>query len=603
MKTFFKSLVAVATVVLALVVASAAYSQECSFGQSTEHQTPGFFWSGLPEGQFYGRVWVLGSSPLISNGTAEFFCTEDAPAESSNGPCRADAGNSSDGRVVVSGNWGSPGVTGCPNAANDGDAPNGILATSIVGARDTRYILAALGYGQDVNGYAVEFTHPNLDSEIPSRSLKAPLANFSFSGTTATATIRWEAATTNDDCSQTILPTCPQGGPRQALDGYHLYARVARCDAVLPRHVSDFMPPLGLGPVAPMSTPGNPLIANTKTSETFQLPFDPDGVDCTHVAIGLVAGGPPDPNQAVSGHHESTLVGLIDRDGDTILDATDNCPNTPNTDQRDDDLDRVGNVCDNCPAAPNTDQKDSDSDLVGDACDNCDFDANPNQEDADGDGVGDLCDNCRDDSNPGQTDGDRDGEGDACDNCNAIPNPEQEDGDLDGVGDACDNCPGAPNPGQANSDTDTFGDACDNCPADANQNQADGDDDKLGDVCDPCPTVPKDPGSPTQDPDDCVQELENIFISFTSTEGKGSGTVRWDSKAEIDLLGFNVIRFDAQGRRIQENDTRIPCNQCFTSAGSTYRFIVPKHKSGRNIFIEMLRQNGLIVVFGPAIRE
>jgi hypothetical protein len=33
-----------------------------------------------------------------------------------------------------------------------------------------------------------------------------------------------------------------------------------------------------------------------------------------------------------------------------------------------------------------------------------------------------------------------------------------------------------------------------------------------------------------------------------------------------------------------------------------YTYIIPKHRSGRNIFIEMLRVNGTIQVFGPAQR-
>ncbi len=58
-----------------------------------------------------------------------------------------------------------------------------------------------------------------------------------------------------------------------------------------------------------------------------------------------------------------------DLDGDGIPDDADNCPGTPNADQKDSDGDGVGDACDNCPDVPNPDQQDSDGDGRGDACD------------------------------------------------------------------------------------------------------------------------------------------------------------------------------------------------------------------------------------------
>jgi hypothetical protein len=105
----------------------------------------------------------------------------------------------------------------------------------------------------------------------------------------------------------------------------------------------------------------------------------------------------------------------LDTDGDTVVDAQDNCPTTTNAGQ-----------------------ENADADAFGDACDNCPSDANPGQDDSDGDGTGDLCDNCPGNANALQADTDGDDVGDACDNCPDYPNASQADTDGDGLGDACD---------------------------------------------------------------------------------------------------------------------------------------------------------------------
>src|SRR6267142_1502307 len=171
---------------------------------------------------------------------------------------------------------------------------------------------------------------------------------------------------------------------------------------------------------------------------------------------------------------------------------------------------------------------------------------------------------------------DSDGVPDTFDNCRYVSNPNQLDTDGDHVGDACDNCAGIPNPGQENMDLDCQGDVCDNCPTIPN--------------CD-------------QNPQVCAQVCENVAISFSSPLGKGSGTVFWDTTREIDLIGFNIVELDSKGNRTQLNPSLIRCFECVTGVGNLYSQPVPKHKSGHNIFVEMLRVNGNVQVCGPAVRQ
>ncbi len=222
-----------------------------------------------------------------------------------------------------------------------------------------------------------------------------------------------------------------------------------------------------------------------------------------------------------------------DGDGDGIADGCDNCPTTSNADQRDDDLDGVGNPCDpdddndavcdvggpqpngtpgtppggcalsaagsdSCPgtaAGASVDvngcssvQVDQDGDGICNpgkssptwctGSDNCPAISNPNQADWDSDGVGDACD-----------DSDGDTVFDSTDNCRTVANGplewyipgvgNQTDSDADGVGDACDNCPSAANAGQADFNGNGVGDACE-----------DSDGDTVLDAADNCPAWP-----------------------------------------------------------------------------------------------------------------
>ena len=123
-----------------------------------------------------------------------------------------------------------------------------------------------------------------------------------------------------------------------------------------------------------------------------------------------------------------------DIDGDTIPDADDNCPETANEDQADFDGDGIGDVCDD----------DVDGDGVLNADDNCSntpagvtVDVNgcgETGDDKDGDGILNDSDNCPETANEDQNDFDGDGTGDVCD----------DDVDGDGVLNEDDNCSNTP---------------------------------------------------------------------------------------------------------------------------------------------------------------
>ena len=171
---------------------------------------------------------------------------------------------------------------------------------------------------------------------------------------------------------------------------------------------------------------------------------------------------------------------LGDDDNDGILNGEDNCPQKKNANQKDTDLDGLGNKCD--PDDDNdgftdaeenrvgSDTKDPNStpvsiltDADGDGepndVDNCPNIANSNQKDFDLDGLGNVCDD--DDDNDGFTDAEENNKGSDPRNPNSTPVSILTDADSDGIDDSWDNCLGKANPNQKDTDQDGLGNACD----------------------------------------------------------------------------------------------------------------------------------------------
>ena len=93
-----------------------------------------------------------------------------------------------------------------------------------------------------------------------------------------------------------------------------------------------------------------------------------------------------------------------------------------------------------------------------------------------------------------------------------------------------------------------------------------------------------------------MDPAEGVIRAWTFDPDGGFGEAIWTWDGERCAI-------DSKGTRTQQNVALIRCEECVTGVGHSYSFVVPKHKSGHNIFIEMLRALGTVQVFGPAVRQ
>ena len=216
--------------------------------------------------------------------------------------------------------------------------------------------------------------------------------------------------------------------------------------------------------------------------------------DPAPVAIGDTADHPASAGPVQYAPAEG-VTDTSDRDGDLVFDIHDNCINVANPDQKDTDLDGLGDACD----------PDLDGDSVPNGMDNCLETPNASQSDVNKNGKGDACD----------TDADSDGIMNAKDNCWLVPNADQKDLDTDGLGDLC--------------DSDMDGDGVPDCLTNA----------LASDSCDHFPSDPKqwallnaadaaNPLSPSE---------QRRPISGVGSAASGSSS----SLAVIAIVGFLVV--------------------------------------------------------------
>lgn len=94
----------------------------------------------------------------------------------------------------------------------------------------------------------------------------------------------------------------------------------------------------------------------------------PAGESCVAGVCGGVASGGVDAASGGGGAPGGdATMSIVDRDGDGIADASDNCPDVANPDQGNEDGDAFGDACDPCPI--DTNNADPDGDGVGGICD------------------------------------------------------------------------------------------------------------------------------------------------------------------------------------------------------------------------------------------
>lgn len=238
----------VVTLVLAVacILATPASAQQCPFSQPFGHA--GLLGVGITgcndSGPVSGFAYAVGTT--ATSGNANIVCEQDGEDALGATGCIG-AGGPGDGTVLIDGNWGNVGVTGCPNGAGaEGVGRNVIVVRDNSGAN----LVLSVGYSVDFGGYLAEFAHRdtgelscrNATGGSASRSVDVRGVNKGGDTTTTTVTVDAVpvAPTILSDCDPDStavafgIPTCTEGSLSVAPG--RLLSRVGACDG---RDLSD----------------------------------------------------------------------------------------------------------------------------------------------------------------------------------------------------------------------------------------------------------------------------------------------------------------------------------------------------------------------------
>jgi hypothetical protein len=94
----------------------------------------------------------------------------------------------------------------------------------------------------------------------------------------------------------------------------------------------------------------------------------------------------------------------------------------------------------------------------------------------------------------------------------------------------------------------------------------------------------------------------NFTIDLGGLEFRDGALLSWATDCEIAVQGFNVVRLLFRGstvERIQLNGAPIACQGCDDGIGYGYTFLVPRHRSIHNLFIEAVFIDGRAKYLGP----
>jgi hypothetical protein len=487
-----------------------------------------------------GFAYSLGNRATSAG--SDIICEEDGQVVL-NGTC-AGVGPAGDGNVYINGNWGSPGVVGCPNPTGQRGIGRNVFTVVSLGSQAA---LLSVGYEIGFAGYPAELAYPASSLEVACGepgSEVIRLIRSERTGTEILIDVTVSAPWVHNDCDPGSVAqqhpetqTCTEGVFPEVTRG-SLYHSAAPCRSLvgdLRTSAWTFAGTPNADGTARLTVPnpGEELCVRVGASyriggeeipavggfiEVFGGRICPDA---DQDGVNLCDGDCNDANPTVHPGAAEICDGL-DNDCDTLVDeglgsttcGVGACSRTVNN--------CVGGVAQTCvpgqPSPERCDGLDNDCNGAADETDNdqdgfaicldCD-DGNPEvhpgvpevcngidddcsggaDDDADGidtdaDLLNNICDNCPRVFNQSQTDSDRDGFGNTCDVCLDVPNRDQADRDGDGRGDVCDNCLKDANALQEDRDKDGVGDACDNCLKVSNPRQEDLDQDGIGDRCD-----------------------------------------------------------------------------------------------------------------------